>query len=54
MPMSDAKGGLKEVTIEAVVIRKDGRREDLGTVSYWNKNPVKRLIWRLRHGNVRS
>jgi len=49
--MSDvsAKGGVKEATIAAVVIRADGTREDLGVVSYYHKNPLRRLAWRLRH-----
>jgi hypothetical protein len=40
------KGGLlaesnaKEATIQAVVIRADGTREDLGVVSYWHKNSM--------------
>jgi hypothetical protein len=42
-----AKGEVKEALIEAVVIRADGTREDLGVVSYWHRNPLKRLIWRL-------
>jgi hypothetical protein len=46
----DAKGGLREVTIEAKVIRANGDVEDRGIVSYWSKNPIKRLVWRLRHG----
>jgi len=44
----DAKGGLREASIEAVVVRADGSREDLGVVSYWHKNPLRRLWWRLR------
>jgi len=44
----DAKGGAREVSIAAVAIRSTGRREDLGVVSYWHKNPLKRLAWRLR------
>lgn len=43
----DAKSEVNEVSIEAVVIRADGSREDLGVVSYWHKNPLKRLLWRL-------
>jgi hypothetical protein len=39
---------MKEASIEAVVIRADGTREDLGVVSYWHKNPFKRLAWRLK------
>ncbi len=37
-----------EATIEAVVIRADGTRENLGEVSYWHRNPLKRLVWRIR------
>lgn len=36
-----------ETEIEAVVIRKDGTRENLGTVSYWHRNPLRRLWARL-------
>jgi hypothetical protein len=46
----DANGGLREVTIEAKVIRANGDVEDRGLVSYWHKNPLKRLVWRLRNG----
>lgn len=46
----DAKQAVQEASISAVVIRADGRREDLGTISYWNRNPLKRLMWRLKHG----
>jgi hypothetical protein len=50
------EGNLREVSIEAVVIRADGTREDLGRVSYWHRNPVKRAIDKLKEkasGNVR-
>jgi hypothetical protein len=33
MSLVDAKGEVKEISIEAVVIRKDGTREDLGVIS---------------------
>ena len=39
---------VREMSIEAVVIRADGTREDLGKISYWHKDPVQRLIWWLR------
>jgi hypothetical protein len=44
----EAKQRIAQAEIHAVVIRKDGTREDLGVVSYWNKNPVKRLLWRFK------
>ncbi len=37
-----------EATIEAVVIRANGNVENLGQVSYWHKNPLKRLWWRVK------
>jgi hypothetical protein len=39
----------QEASISIVVIRADGTREDLGVVSYWHRNPLKRLQYRLRH-----
>jgi hypothetical protein len=45
MPDQEAKGGIREATIEVVVIRKDGTREDRGVVSYYHKNPLKRAAW---------
>lgn len=33
---------VKSVEIAAVVIRADGRREELGVVSYWHRNPLVR------------
>lgn len=49
MPDVEAKQEMREASISAVVIRKDGTREDLGVVSYWHKNPLRRLWWRLTH-----
>lgn len=37
-----AKGRLSEMSVKAVVTRADGRVEDLGEVSYWHRNPLKR------------
>jgi hypothetical protein len=44
----DAKTKLEEASISAVVIRADGSREDLGVVSYWHPNPLRRLIWKVK------
>lgn len=38
----------QEVTLELTVIRADGRIEPLGIVSYWHRNPLKRLWWRVK------
>lgn len=42
-----AKGKAREATLEAVITRADGSVERLGVVSYWHRNPLKRLAWRL-------
>lgn len=48
MPRSmKVTSGTKQASIEAVVIRADGTRENLGIVSFWHRNPIKRLMWRL-------
>lgn len=42
------RGGVRESSISAVIIRADGTREDLGVISYYHKNPLKRWLWRLK------
>ena len=42
---ADAK--FKEVSLSAVIIRADGSVENLGVISYWHKNPLRRLAWRV-------
>jgi hypothetical protein len=42
----DARSNAREASIEAVIIRADGTREVLGVVSYWHRNPLRRLWWR--------
>ena len=37
----------REATIEMVVTRANGTVENLGVVSYWHRNPLKRLAWRV-------
>jgi hypothetical protein len=44
-----AKSGAREATIEMTVTRADGTVEHLGVVSYWHRNPFKRLWWRIRN-----
>jgi hypothetical protein len=34
----DAMQGIKHISVDAVVIRKDGTREDLGTVAEWDES----------------
>lgn len=43
------KGKAREASIHAVVTRADGTVEDLGVVSYWHRNPLRRWAWRVRH-----
>lgn len=39
---------VRQVSVEARVIRADGTVEELGTIAYWHKNPLRRLAWRLK------
>lgn len=39
---------VRRATVSAVVTRADGTKEDLGVVSYWHRNPIHRLLWRLK------
>ncbi len=41
-------GKAKESKLTAVVTRADGRVENLGTIAYYSKNPLRRLLWRVR------
>jgi hypothetical protein len=41
-------GNAKELQLHAVVIKADGTIEDLGVIDYWHKNPIKRIIWRIK------
>lgn len=43
-----SKEGVKAASFEAVVIRADGTRENLGTIAYWHKNPLVRWLWRIK------
>jgi hypothetical protein len=39
---------VKQMEISAIVTRADGTIENLGTIQYWHKNPLKRLLWRIK------
>jgi hypothetical protein len=48
-------GKPRSITVEAVVTRADGTVEDLGVVAYYHRNPLRRLIARMRGvGKVRT
>lgn len=38
----------EEATISAVVVRADGRREDLGVISYYHKHRHRRAWWHVK------
>lgn len=41
----ETKGRVQKITWEAVVIRADGTKEDLGLVAYYHRNPLRRWAW---------
>ena len=43
-----ASSPIKSAQMHAVVIRADGTRENLGIVSYYHRNPLKRLAFWLK------
>lgn len=38
----------RKSTVEAVIIRADGTRENLGIIAYYHRNPLMRLIWKIK------
>ena len=46
MITSEAK--VKQMEISDIITRADGTIENLGTIQYWHKNPLKRIIWRIK------
>jgi len=38
----------KEASISARIIRADGTVEDQGIIAYWNSNPIKRVIFKVK------
>jgi hypothetical protein len=38
---------VSEASIEATIIRADGRIEHLGIIAFHSRNPLKRLAWRI-------
>ena len=49
MSTVSADSRAREATIEMVVTRANGTVENLGVVSYWHRNPLKRLAWRVKN-----
>lgn len=40
--------GVVRTEVFAVITRADGRVEDLGSIAYWHRNPLRRLAWRIQ------
>lgn len=38
----------KELQLVATIRRADGTIEELGVIDYWHKNPIKRILWRIK------
>ena len=45
--MSEKTQSVSETSCSHIITKADGTVVDLGVVSYWSKNPLKRLRWRL-------
>jgi MoaA/NifB/PqqE/SkfB family radical SAM enzyme len=41
---------IQSMRLEAVVIRADGTREEVGTIAFWHRNPLVRLWHRWARG----
>lgn len=46
--MQIAQSNAKEIELIATITRADGTIEHLGVIDYWHKNPLKRIIWKLK------
>lgn len=38
----------KKSSVEAVLIKADGTRVNLGQIAYWHKNPLMRGLWKIK------
>jgi hypothetical protein len=51
--LTTASGGLtaaanvRQATLQATIVRADGTRVSLGTIAFYHKNPLRRLMWRV-------
>jgi len=46
--MQIGQSDAKEIQFIATIVRADGTVEELGTIVYWHKNPLKRFIWKVK------
>lgn len=44
----EINSNVKQMEITAVITRADGTVEDLGTIQYWHKDPLKCILWRIK------
>ena len=44
----ELKSNAKEIEIQAVIIKADGTKVDLGTIDYWHKNVFKLFLWKVK------
>ena len=47
--MEIAQSNAKEIQLVATITRADGTVEELGVIDYWHKNPIKRIIWKIKN-----
>jgi hypothetical protein len=47
MNVQSSHGPVKQAEIQAVIIRKNGDRIELGRICYYHKNPLRRWAWEL-------
>jgi len=38
----------RSIEVTAIITRADGTVEHIGTVDYWHRNPIKRILWRIK------
>ncbi|WP_431276257.1 hypothetical protein ACQ858_08390 [Variovorax ureilyticus] len=39
---------VKQVSVEGRIIRADGTVEELGQLAFWDRNPLRRIAWRVQ------
>lgn len=47
MEIGSGRGPVKQAEIQAVIIRADGTRIELGRIAYYHRNPFKRWAWEI-------
>lgn len=46
--MIQVKSKVKKMELSARIIRADGSIQELGVISYWHTNFLKRILWRIK------